>query len=153
MSIVLRTDARVADALSDALLAAGALSVSVEDASAGTAAESPIYGEPGMAVATTWPQSLVSALCEPNADHARLVAAACASIGLTPVPAHRIEAVAEEDWVRRSQSQFEPLRISARLWIVPSWSNAPDPQAVNLVLDPGLAFGTGSHPSTRLCLQ
>jgi ribosomal protein L11 methyltransferase len=139
--------------LSDALLAQGALSVSVEDAEAGTAAEAPLYGEPGMVVEPAWPQSLINALCEQRTDPAQLLAAACAKIGLAQTPDYRLEPVAEEDWVRRSQSQFEPIRISAKLWIVPSWAQAPDPDAVNLVLDPGLAFGTGSHPSTRLCLQ
>lgn len=149
----MRTDARVADELSDALLAQGALSVSVEDADAGTAAEAPLYGEPGMAVEPAWPQSLINALCEQQADPVQLLAAACAQIGLAQTPDYRLEPVAEEDWVRRSQAQFEPIRISAKLWIVPSWAQAPDPDAINLVLDPGLAFGTGSHPSTRLCLQ
>lgn len=153
MSIILRTDARVADELSDALLAQGALSVSVEDASAGTAGETPLYGEPGMPVETAWPQSLINALCEQHTDAAQLIAAACAQLGLAQAPDFRVEPVAEQDWVRRSQSQFEPLRISDKLWIVPSWAMAPDPDAVNIVLDPGLAFGTGSHPSTRLCLQ
>jgi ribosomal protein L11 methyltransferase len=148
-----RTDARVADELSDALLAQGALSVSVEDAEAGTAAETPLYGEPGMVVEPGWPQSLINALCEQQADPAQVLAAACTQIGLAQTPDYRLHPVAEEDWVRRSQSQFEPIRISAKLWIVPSWAQAPDPGAVNLVLDPGLAFGTGSHPSTRLCLQ
>ncbi len=153
MSLILRTDARVADALSDALLEQGALSVSMEDASAGTADEAPLYGEPGLAVETAWPQSLINALCEQGGDPAQLIAAACAQIGLAQAPDYRVEPVADEDWVRRSQSQFEPIRISDALWIVPSWATAPDPEAVNLVLDPGLAFGTGSHPSTRLCLQ
>ncbi|HUX23669.1 MAG TPA: 50S ribosomal protein L11 methyltransferase [Burkholderiales bacterium] len=153
MSLILRTDARVADALSDALLEKGALSVSMEDASAGTAAEAPMYGEPGMVTESAWPQSLIIALCEQSDDPARLVAAACEQIGLDQAPDYRIEPVAEQDWVRRSQSQFEPIRISDNLWIVPSWATAPEQDAVNLVLDPGLAFGTGSHPSTRLCLQ
>lgn len=153
MSLILRTDARVADALSDALLEQGALSVSMEDASAGTAEEAPLYGEPGLAVETAWPRSLITALCERGGDPAQLIAAACAEIGLAQAPDYRVEPVADEDWVRRSQAQFEPIRISDKLWIVPSWATAPDPDAVNLVLDPGLAFGTGSHPSTRLCLQ
>lgn len=146
-------DARVADALSDALLAQGALSVSVEDAHAGTAAEAPLYGEPGTQADAAWPLSLVDALCEQHTDPAQLLAAACAQIGLAQLPDYVVAPVAEQDWVRRSQSQFEPIRISDRLWIVPSWAQAPDPDALNLVLDPGLAFGTGSHPSTRLCLQ
>ena len=153
MSLILRTDARLADELSDALLAQGALSVSVEDANAGTAAEVPVYGEPGMPVETAWPQSLITALCKQHKDPAQLIAAACTRIGLAQAPDYRVEQVAEQDWVRRSQSQFEPIRISDKLWIVPSWAAAPEPDALNLVLDPGLAFGTGSHPSTRLCLR
>ena len=149
----MRADARVADALSDALLEQGALSVSVEDAVAGTTEEVALYGEPGMPAVTAWPQSLINALCEKQLDHAQLVAAACSQLGMARVPDFQVEPVAEQDWVRRSQSQFEPIRISSKLWIVPSWAVAPDPDAINLVLDPGLAFGTGSHPSTRLCLQ
>ena len=153
MSLILRTDARVADELSDALLEQGALSVGVEDANAGTALESPLYGEPGVPAEGGWPQSLIKALCAQDTDPAQLIAAACAEIGLAQLPDYRAEPVAEQDWVWLSQSQFEPTRISDKLWIVPSWAPAPDPDAVNLVLDPGLAFGTGSHPTTRLCLQ
>ena len=153
MSLILRTDARVADALSDALLAQGALSVSVEDANAGTAEEAPLYGEPGLPAEGAWPQSLIKALCAQGADPRQIIAGACAQAGLAVLPDYRTEPVGDEDWVRLSQSQFEPIRISEKLWIVPSWAKAPDPQALNLVLDPGLAFGTGSHPTTRLCLQ
>jgi len=153
VSLILHTDARVADALSDALLAQGAQSVSVEDAHAGTAEETPLYGEPGVPTQGAWPQSLVKALCAQGADPGQIVAAACAQVGLAPLPDYRAETVGDEDWVRLSQSQFEPIRISEKLWIVPSWAMAPDPDAINLVFDPGLAFGTGSHPTTRLCLQ
>jgi ribosomal protein L11 methyltransferase len=151
--LILHTDARVADALSDALLAQGVQSVSVEDANAGTAEEAPRYDEPGVSVEAAWPQSLIKALCVQAADPGQIIAAACAQIGLASLPDYRAELVADEDWVRLSQSQFEPIRISDKLWIVPSWATAPDPHAVSLVLDPGLAFGTGSHPTTRLCLQ
>ena len=153
MSLILRTDARIADALSDALLAQGAQSVSVEDANAGSVDEAPLYGEPGVPVAGAWPQSLIKALCAQGPDPTQIIAAASAQVGLAGLPDYRAEPVAEEDWVRLSQSQFEPIRISNKLWIVPSWAVAPDPHAVSLVLDPGLAFGTGSHPTTRLCLQ
>jgi ribosomal protein L11 methyltransferase len=139
--------------LSDALLDQGAQSVSLEDAGAGTADEAPLYGEPGMPLASAWPQSLIRALCAHDADPMQILAAACAQVGLASLPDYRVEWVGDEDWVRLSQSQFEPIRISAKLWIVPSWAKAPDPQAFNLVLDPGLAFGTGSHPTTRLCLH
>ena len=139
--------------MSDALLAQGAQSVSVEDANAGTAEETPLYGEPGLSVEGVWPQSLIKALCANDADPLKIVSAACAQAGLAVLPEFRLEAVGDEDWVRLSQSQFEPIPISDKLWIVPSWAVAPEPSAINLVLDPGLAFGTGSHPTTRLCLQ
>jgi ribosomal protein L11 methyltransferase len=138
--------------LSDALFAAGALSVSVEDAEAGTAAETPQFGEPGAPETPLWRHSKVIALFEPNADIKATVTAAKAAAGLGGAPADYAE-VAEQDWVRLTQAQFEPIRINDRLWIVPSWHQAPDPAAINITLDPGLAFGTGSHPTTRLCLQ
>ena len=72
---------------------------------------------------------------------------------LLAVPEWTVETVAEQNWVQLTQSQFDPIRVSQRLWIVPSWHESPDPAAVNLVLDPGMAFGTGSHPTTRLCLE
>ena len=131
----------------------GALSVSVEDANAGTVQETALYAEPGMPIADAWPQSLITALCAPELDSAHLVATACAQIGLLQLPLYHAKTVDEQDWVRLSQSQFEPIRISDKLWIVPSWAVAPDSDACNLVLDPGLAFGTGAHPTTRLCLQ
>jgi len=145
-------DQITADRLSDALMELGALSVSIEDAHAGTAAEQPIFGEPGM-LQETWHDSLVSALFDPNANVEDILRQASEAAGLSTVPQHHIEALAEQDWVRLTQAQFDPIQISPRLWIVPSWHAAPDPQAIVLVLDPGLAFGTGSHPTTRLCLQ
>lgn len=71
---------------------------------------------------------------------------------LTSLPAYHVDQLPEKDWVRMSQDQFTPIKISSRLWIVPSWHKAPDPKAINLILDPGLAFGTGSHATTQLCL-
>lgn len=153
ISVSLETGAARADALSDALLGAGAISASVEDAHAGTALETPQFGEPGSPTTPLWDSSRVVALFEPAADlHAR-IAAAAASVGIDDIASLHTEEVAEQDWVRLTQSQFEPIRINDKLWIVPSWHVAPDPAAVNLVLDPGLAFGTGSHPTTFLCLQ
>ena len=147
------TDAAHAEPMCDVLLEAGALSASIEDADAGTADEKPQFGEPGSVNSPGWVHSRVVALFEPDADVAALLAQASAAIGLTGVPAWTVEAVAEQNWVQLTQSQFDPIRINERLWIVPSWHAAPDPDAVNLVLDPGLAFGTGSHPTTFLCLQ
>lgn len=137
---------------SDALMDAGALSVAIEDAAAGTDGEQPIFGEPGMGV-QMWHDSVLTALFADGADVAALLAEAAAACGLPETPPCRVEAVPEQDWVRLTQSQFEPIEISEKLWIVPTWHDCPDNNAVHLRLDPGLAFGTGSHPTTRLCLQ
>lgn len=143
-----------AEALSDALMEAGALSVSVEDADEGTDAERPLFGEPGMEpTEAAWDRSRVVALADEGADHASLVAEAAAACGIAPVPSYTLRAVAEQDWVRLTQSQFEPIHIGKNIWVVPSWHDAPDPDALVLELDPGLAFGTGSHPTTRLCME
>lgn len=152
--IALRFDASapVAEAWSDALLDAGALSVDVSDPLAGTANESPLYGEPGEAVARRWSLSRVVALFAADADWRsalRDVAQALAQ----PVPPYETFPVADQDWVRQTQAQFGPIEIARGFWIVPSWSAVPEPGAISLRLDPGLAFGTGSHPTTRLCLE
>ncbi|HZW20090.1 50S ribosomal protein L11 methyltransferase [Noviherbaspirillum sp.] len=142
-----------AEALSDALMEAGALSVSVEDADEGTEAEKPLFGEPGMEpTEAAWDHSRVVALADEHADFAAIVAAASAECGIA-VPPYSLRAVAEQDWVRLTQSQFEPIHIGKNIWVVPSWHDAPDPDALVLELDPGLAFGTGSHPTTRLCME
>jgi ribosomal protein L11 methyltransferase len=145
-------DSKIAERLADALIENGALSAAIEDAYAGTPLEEPIFGEPGEPVDKLWPQSRIIALFDHSADVALLVAAAANACQL-PVPVFSTEQVEEQDWVRLTQSQFEPIRISDRLWITPTWHEAPAPKAINLQLDPGLAFGTGSHPTTRLCLQ
>jgi len=152
-SVSFLTDASHAEPVCDALLDVGALSTSVEDADAGTPDEQPQFGEPGSIVASGWNRSRVIALLEPEADVAALLARASAAAGLARVPAWNVEVVAEQNWIQLTQSQFDPIRVSERLWIVPSWHECPDPAAVNLILDPGMAFGTGSHPTTRLCLE
>lgn len=156
LSITIETDAIHADALSDALMGVGAISVSVEDALAGTAFETPQFGEPdGLITAPAtplWQQSRVIALFEPAVDIQQRIARAMLEVGITDMPFH-VQEIEEQDWVRLTQSQFEPIHITDQLWIVPSWHTAPNPDAINLVLDPGLAFGTGSHPTTYLCLQ
>lgn len=147
------TDASHAEPMCDVLLDVGALSASIEDADAGTVAEKPQFGEPGSVNSPGWERSRVVALFEPGADIAALLAQASQAIGLAGVPDWVVEEVAEQNWVQLTQSQFDPIRVSERLWIVPSWHDSPDPDAVNLILDPGMAFGTGSHPTTRLCLE
>jgi ribosomal protein L11 methyltransferase len=157
VSVALTTDAAHADSLSEALLAAGAISVSVEDAQAGTDEETPQFGEPGGAndqpIVPLWAESRIVALFDPSEDLIGRIAAATVAAGIDDLPEIELEDVAEQDWVRLTQAQFDPIRVNDRLWIVPSWHTAPDPGAINLVLDPGLAFGTGSHPTTFLCLQ
>jgi len=137
--------------VADALLEAGAVSVELTDAEAGTSGERPLFGEPGAEVGN-WPRQRVTVLLPGDVDARALVSQVLGSFGMA-MPEHIwIEAVAEQDWVRATQQQFGPIRISERLWIVPSWSEAPDDAAINLKLDPGLAFGTGSHPTTAQCL-
>jgi ribosomal protein L11 methyltransferase len=139
------------EAVSDALLEVGAASVDVTDADAGSPAERPVFAEPGADDPQPWRRSTVNALVAEGADAGALIAEACRRAGFA-APPYRLRPVAEQDWVRASREQFAPIRISRRLWIVPSWHDAPDPGAINISLDPGLAFGTGSHPTTRLCL-
>ena len=142
------------EAVGDALEALDALSVSVEDADAQTPAEQALFGEPGMPPPKEgWQRSLVIALFAQQAqakEAAELLApqdffAGCRFIAIVEVP--------EQDWVRLTQSQFEPVEITPSFWIVPTW-HEPPPQAQQVIrLDPGLAFGTGTHPTTRMCLR
>jgi ribosomal protein L11 methyltransferase len=140
-----------ADAFGDSLMERGAISVNVEDALEGTAAEKPIFGEPG-ASAGLWDQCRLTALFAPDARPLEIAAAAASELGIDAPPA-RVDVLEDIDWVQQNRDQFQPIQISARVWIVPTWHRAPDAEAINISLDPGAAFGTGSHPTTRLCLQ
>ena len=152
--VVIEVAREHAEALSDALMEAGALSVSVEDADEGTDQEKPMFGEPGMEpTEAAWEHSRVVALTDTDADQADIVAEAAQAIGLATPPQFVTRTVEDEDWVRKTQSQFAPIHIGKNIWVVPSWHDAPEPDALILELDPGLAFGTGSHPTTRLCME
>lgn len=153
LSVSFETAADHVEALADALMDAGAMAVDVSDAAAGTSLEKPVFGEPGSAVERSWERGLVTALFPADADLPAAMAQAFRAAGLAQEAPYRVERVDDKDWVRATQSQFVPQQISRRLWVVPSWHAAPDPDAVNIVLDPGLAFGTGAHPTTRLCLR
>lgn len=152
LAAALVVEAPHVDALADALLEAGAISVDVADAYAGTPQEHALFAEPGEPAAGEWQLSRVTALFEKRDGLERQTAHALQAAGLNAATAVEWHEVADQDWVRATQSQFQPVRVSPRLWVVPTWHAAPDPNAVNLVIDPGLAFGTGTHPTTRLCL-
>ena len=142
------------DVLSEALEALDALSVSVEDADAETEHEQALFGEPGMPPPKEgWQRSKVVALFakEEEAREAALLFAAQDFFQACEVMS--VEAVPDQDWVRLTQSQFAPVEITPEFWIVPTW-HQPPPQAREIIrLDPGLAFGTGTHPTTRMCLR
>ena len=151
LTLIVPADA--AEPLSDALLAAGALSVAVEDAQADTADEAPLYGEPGSEPARhAWPESRLQVLIGQGSDPAQIVAAAAASSGIDAPAMTTARTVADTDWVRLTQQQFPPTRVGDRLWVVPTWHVPPEPSAINIRIDPGVAFGTGTHATTRLCL-
>lgn len=141
----------MADLLSDALIGLGALSASIEDANAETPGEQPIFGEPGNAPSGIWHKNVVSALFDDGVIVTDIMQSLSRASGIHDLT-YSTEIIAEQDWVRATQAQFNPIRIRDNLWIVPSWHSAPNPDALNIVLDPGLAFGTGSHPTTHLCL-
>lgn len=153
LTLTADTDAQHAEALSEALLELGALSVDLLDADADTPDEQAIFGEPGEPPPGVWQHNRISALFEPDTDVAAILATAAQQIGLTQPPPYRVEPLDDHDWVRLTQAQFDPIPISDRLWIVPTWHTPSNPDAINIALDPGLAFGTGSHPTTRLCLR
>ena len=141
-----------AELLSDELMEVGALSTAIEDAYAGTDKEQPIFDEPNEPSAEIWEQSLIIAMFDADTD----VDAAVALLpeNMRPVKeAYTVTSVADQDWVKLTQSQFDPIHVSDRLWITPTWHEAPTDGSINIELDPGLAFGTGSHPTTFLCLR
>ena len=150
VEITLTADDHSAEVLADALIECGALSVSIEDASAGGDEEPAVWRARFRARRHAWARSRLRVLAEHDGADA-MIAAASASTQIAAAIEKRAP-VRDIDWVRETQSQFAPTRISERLWIVPSWHQPPDEHAVVVRLDPGFAFGTGTHPTTRLCL-
>ncbi len=144
-----------ADAIADALMAAGALAVDVADLHAESDGEQPIFGEPGMALDQRWADSRIAALFDSDVttDEIDAIWQQLRNETGNALGPHEFRIVPETDWVRATQAQFEPIEITPLLWIVPTWCEPPNPLAINLRVDPGLAFGTGTHPTTRLCLQ
>jgi ribosomal protein L11 methyltransferase len=141
----------VSDALMDEL---GALSVSVEDADADTDSERALFGEPGMPPPQPgWDRSTLKALFDSEAAATQAMTLLLAQDGYGDLAMQSLQAVQEQDWVRLTQSQFAPVEISHSFWIVPSWHQPPAAATRAIRLDPGLAFGTGTHPTTRMCLR
>ena len=140
-----------AEVLGDALMDRAALSVGIEDALEGTDEEKPIFGEPG-AESGCWDRCRLTAMFHSGVDASAVIAETCETLEIN-VPMLTEATVDDIDWVQKNREQFQPIRISDHLWIVPTWHRAPLPDAVNISLDPGAAFGTGSHPTTRMCLQ
>lgn len=161
LSITISLNHDTADAFGDALMAAGALSVSVEDADEGTAEERAIFGEPG-ATGGLWDRCELTALFAEDTDGVEMLWQVAASFDMATLNFTK-SIIDDVDWVKQNQAQFPPIHISPRITIVPTWhvtnyeatSDAANDatNAINIVLDPGAAFGTGSHPTTRLCLQ
>ena len=141
------------EALSDALFEAGALSVDVTDADEGSLKERAIYLEPGEEVLLSWGDNLVVGLFDQSVEIFKIVAIASDALEPIQLPPPQINLVDDQDWVRLTQQQFEPIQITKRLNISPSWSAVQNASEINIILDPGLAFGTGSHPTTQLCLH
>lgn len=141
-----------AEALSEALAAFGAIATEVSDAFEGSAGEEPVFGEPG-ASAASWTRSRVRALFDEAADASAATREALSACGIEAIVSAPVERVEDDDWVRKTQRQFSPIQVSPRLWIVPGEHAPPPAPAIAILLDPGAAFGTGSHATTRLCLR
>ena len=135
-----------ASALEDQLLELGAVSVTFMDAE-----DQPIF-EPDLGTTPLWSHTHLLALFEDGTDGDAVLAHLSLLRG-GELPEHQVERIEDQDWERSWMGNFHPMRFGRRLWIVPSWHQAPEPDAVNLLLDPGLAFGTGTHPTTALCLE
>jgi len=153
--LVLRAPEALVEPVSGALVdELGALSVSVEDADAGSPQEQALFGEPGMPTAgAAWQRSTMTALF---ADEPAATAAAATLLGQDRAEGLQLlsmQPLPDQDWVRLTQSQFEPVAIADGLWVVPSWHEVPAGARRVIRLDPGLAFGTGTHPTTRMCLR
>jgi ribosomal protein L11 methyltransferase len=142
------------DLWSEHLSEHGALYIDIGDALDGKPNEIPLFGEPGYEEnAVFWDRCSLSALFEPQQqDWITWIHEQSKQLGL-PVPHCSCSTVDDQDWVTLTQAQFQPIQVSSRLWILPSWHQPIDQEAINLIVDPGMAFGTGTHPTTRLCLE
>jgi ribosomal protein L11 methyltransferase len=152
INLKIRANAEYAHIISDALIELGALSSSIEDSYLNSDNEEALFGEPNIPSNTIWQHNTIESLFDDSISIDTIIDELKTITGLSHVD-YTLESVEEQNWVALTQSQFEPISILDKLWIVPSWHTSPDLSAINIVLDPGLAFGTGSHPTTHLCLE
>ena len=136
-----------AEPLEDLLMEAGASAVTLQDAK-----DQPLY-EPELGSTPLWHNTTVIGLFDAHEDMDAVTTLLKEQSGLNPFPQYKIEIVEDKDWEREWMTHFHPIRFGSKLWVCPSWKEVPEPDAVNLMLDPGLAFGTGTHPTTALCLE
>ncbi|NOX76927.1 MAG: 50S ribosomal protein L11 methyltransferase [Gammaproteobacteria bacterium] len=147
LQLVLDTTPDGAEQLSDLLSEAGACAVTFLDN-----ADQPLY-EPPPGATPLWAHTRVIGLFDADRDMGSVLAQLTKALLPASLPAHRVSPLEDKDWEREWMDSFHPMPFGKRLWICPSWHTPPDPDAVNILLDPGLAFGTGTHPTTSLCLQ
>lgn len=156
-SVRISSNGDIADALMEALLCFGAATCSIEDSNSGAPQEQEIYSDGPVPWQSgkrqLWKESSITALFAAGDDVGEAIAMAANSVGLKEMPLYKVKELEDCDWVLEVESQFKPIEVSQGLWIVPKWSQPPDAKALNVIIDPGLAFGTGEHPTTRLCLQ
>ncbi len=147
IQIRLDTTSDHAESLEDLLLEAGASAVTLQDAK-----DQPLY-EPELGSTPLWHNTVVIGLFDAHTEMDLVVDLLKNQSNLEPFPDYKVEIVEDKDWEREWMSQFHPMLFGNRLWVCPSWKEVPEPDGVNLMLDPGLAFGTGTHPTTALCLE
>ena len=147
IQVRLNTTSDHAERLEDLLLEAGASAVTLQDAE-----DQPVY-EPELGTTPLWNHTVVIGLFDALTPVDNVIPFLKEQAGLDPFPEHKVELVEDKDWEREWMTHFHPMQFGERLWVCPSWKPVPNPKAVNLMLDPGLAFGTGTHPTTALCLR
>jgi ribosomal protein L11 methyltransferase len=147
LQLILETDAQQVNQISEALTTIGALSVTWQDAE-----DQPLY-EPPLETTPLWERTRVIGLFEGETDEVQLQAQLQAVLAPLPLSNCQVQFLADQDWSRVWMNNFHPIQFGPQLWVCPSWEEQPDPQAVNVILDPGLAFGSGTHTTTALCLE
>ncbi|MGA9033631.1 MAG: 50S ribosomal protein L11 methyltransferase [Sulfuricaulis sp.] len=147
LKLKLRTNQDKAQVLADALEEWGAISVTLQDAG-----DEPVF-DTYWEQSPLWSQVQVTGLFPEHTDTDDILSRARECLGLVENPPHEIDLLGDEDWAHSWMAHYKPLQVGKDLWVVPSWCTPPVPDAVNIILDPGLAFGTGDHPTTSLCLE